>query len=401
MILFGHPTGNPNSHHAALAHYEAGRLAAFCVPWMPSAASLNLLQALPSLRRMAGRLSRRRFAPLENAPLIQGRAGEWRRLFIRALGRGDEGLAYEANDWLMDTMATACQRREVTAVHTYEDCSLRQFEAAKRAGKACLYDLPIGYHPAWKIAQAGLLRDYADWLPAGGLSSSRWVRPEQKIAEMKLADCVLIACDFVRQTMAPYVSKKTVLAPYGVDSDFWCPGAERPRSGPLRFIYAGQIGLRKGIPLLLQAWQAAALPDAELELAGTWQLAERKRAELPASVTCRPPCSREELRERYRAADVFVFPSFFEGFGLVLLEAMACGLPAIASTATAGPDVLDEHSGRVIKAGDLDQLVESLRWFAAHRDQLPAMSRAARTRAQHHTWERYRKQVTAAVADFV
>src|SRR5437870_5753527 len=35
-ILFGHPTGNPNSHHAALAHLEAGRLEAFCVPWMPT-----------------------------------------------------------------------------------------------------------------------------------------------------------------------------------------------------------------------------------------------------------------------------------------------------------------------------------------------------------------------------
>jgi len=54
-----------------------------------------------------------------------------------------------------------------------------------------------------------------------------------------------------------------------------------------------------------------------------WQLAESRRVALPRGVNWRPACSREALRDRYRAADVFVFPSFFEGFGLVLLEAMA------------------------------------------------------------------------------
>ncbi|HEX5400228.1 MAG TPA: hypothetical protein VFY06_14375, partial [Verrucomicrobiae bacterium] len=83
-ILFGHPTGNPNSHHAALAHFEAGRLEAFCVPWMPSALALRCLAAMPGQAGLARRLSRRRFAPLEKAPKIQGRLGEFRRLWLRA-----------------------------------------------------------------------------------------------------------------------------------------------------------------------------------------------------------------------------------------------------------------------------------------------------------------------------
>ena len=54
-ILFGHPTGNPNSHHAALAHFEAGRLEALCVPWMPSELALGVLVILSMilLRRPA------------------------------------------------------------------------------------------------------------------------------------------------------------------------------------------------------------------------------------------------------------------------------------------------------------------------------------------------------------
>ena len=158
-ILFGHPGGNPNALNAALAHFEVGRLEAFCVPWMPSEISLRLLRALPKLGPMADRLARRRFQPLADAPLVQGRLGEWRRLALRALGHRDESLAYEANDWLMDIMARECRRSGVTAVHAYEDCSLSQFEEAKRLGKACIYDMPIGYYPAWENTQRELAKD--------------------------------------------------------------------------------------------------------------------------------------------------------------------------------------------------------------------------------------------------
>lgn len=413
MILFGHQTGNPNSHHAVLAHFERGWLDAFVVPWFPERGALRVVGALPPTRAMARRLERRRFEPLAGARFIQGRWGEFRRLGLRALGLGDEGLSYEVNDWLMRTMARACGRPRVTAVHSPEDASLWQFEEARRRGQACIYDLPIGYYPAWEQTQARLVREYSDWLPAGGLPSSRWVRPEQKRREMELADLVLAPSSFVERTIREFhPDKRIARAPYGVDLDFWTPpplrsqvfsisGHQPSPSRPLLFLYAGQIGIRKGIPVLLEAWRAAALPDAELELVGLWQLSEKSRHELPPGVVHRPPCSRMELRERYHGADVFVFPSFFEGFGLVLLEAMACGVPCIASDASAGPDVLDDSCGRLVKAGNLEMLVEALRWFSSHRDQLPSMRRAARKRAEQCTWENYRQAVAAAVSHYL
>lgn len=401
-VLFGHPSGNPNSHQAALAHFEAGRLEAFCVPWIPSNFSLALLGGIPLLRTQARRLARRQFAPLMEAPKIQGRMAEWGRLLQRALGRGDERLSYEANDWLMQTMKRECRRPAVTAVHSYEDCSLWQFEEAKRLGKACVYDLPIGYYPAWEQTQAELVQRYADWLPAGGLPSGHHVRPDQKRLEMELADLVLAPSSFVEQTIRTFhPEKKVARAAYGVDLDFWRPTVKSAGEMQLRFIYAGQLSLRKGIPTLLEAWEAAALRDAELQLVGMWQLAEKKRMALPQNVSWSPPCSGEMLRERYQMADVFVFPSFFEGFGLVLLEAMACGLPAIASEATAGPDILTPACGRVVPTGNLEALVESLKWFDQHRGQLPELSRAARERAGSCTWEEYRRCVTKAVTPFV
>jgi glycosyltransferase involved in cell wall biosynthesis len=421
MILFGHPTGNPNSHHAALAYFERGRLEAFCVPWFPSAAELAVLSLIPGAEAEVARLKRRRFEPLARAPMVQGRIGEWRRMSVRLAGRGDERLSYEANDWLMRTMARGCRRRGVTAVHSYEDCSLWQFEEAKRVGKACVYDMPIGYYPWWDDKQKGLAKTHADWIPAGGVPSSRYVRPGQKIQEMELADVVLVACGFVENTIREFwPDKRIAVAPYGVDAKFWSPGGEtgegRPESGdrreaenllpatsnsqlaaPLRFIYAGQNSIRKGIPVLIEAWEKAQLCDAELILVGSWQLADSKLKQLPRGVRVIGPVGAERLREHYRESDVFLFPSFFEGFGLVILEAMACGLPVVATECSAGPDVLDDSCGRLVESGNVEQLVEALKWFGLNRDKVPDMGRAARKRAESFTWAKYRTAVSEAV----
>ncbi len=140
------------------------------------------------------------------------------------------------------------------------------------------------------------------------------------------------------------------------------------------------------------------MPSCILSERGCWPTGFER--ELPKNVHWFGACSREELLSHYQSADVFVFPSFFEGFGLVLLEAMACGLPVLASDATAAPDLLDDSTGRVLGAGDIDQWVEGLREFARHRDRLPAMRKAAREKACQCTWERYREAVSTAVSTF-
>jgi alpha-maltose-1-phosphate synthase len=400
-ILFGHPTGNPNSHQAALAHFEAGRLDAFCVSWMPTPREIQFLKRLPGLKELAARLDRRIFPPIFGARIVQEKSSEWGRILRRLLIGGpitDEAMAYHANDWLMRTMARECERASVTAVHAYEDCSLLQFQAARKLGKACIYDMPIGFYPAWEEMQRSLAKQFAEWVPSGGLHSDRYVRPAQKKQEMELADLVIGPSTFVDKTIRAYFDKRFALAPYGVDSDFWCPGPVASENRPLRFIYAGQASIRKGTPLLLQAWEAAALKEAELVLVGNWQLASGMQRHLPAHVVHVGPCSSVELRARYRSADIFVFPSYFEGFGLVLLEAMACGLPVLATERTAAPDILSEESGSVVAAGDLDAWVEALRVAGSNRDRLPNMRKAARAAALKHSWKNYRDAVSTAVS---
>jgi alpha-maltose-1-phosphate synthase len=372
------------------------------VPWMPSKLALRVLGSVPGLMQAAARLGRRRFEPLSRAPKLQGRIGEWGRMAKRMLGGAwaDERLSYQANDWLMRIMSRECRRNAVTAVHAYEDCSLLQFQEAARTGKARIYDLPIGYYPAWESTSRMLAAKYAEWLP-GDASDNKYVRPEQKRQEMELADLVIAPSGFVQRTVQRFVDRKVALVPYGVDAAFWCPGDSPRAAGPMRFLYAGQCSVRKGTPLLIEAWRRAAPADAVLDLVGQWQLSSSIPGGLPRGISLHGPASPEALRRMYRASDILVFPSNFEGFGLVILEAMACGLPVIASDATAGPDLLDETTGRVVPADDLDALAAALRWAAAGREEVARMRGAARDAARDASWRQYRDCVRAAVAPLV
>jgi len=89
-------------------------------------------------------------------------------------------------------------------------------------------------------------------------------------------------------------------------------------------------------------------------------------------------------------SEVFVFPSYFEGFALVLLEAMASGLPVITTTATAGPDITTPgEDGWVIEPGKLDALIEAMRFCLENRDRVTEMGANARRTAERFSWDAY------------
>jgi len=297
-------------------------------------------------------------------------------------------------------MTCECRRSSVTAVHAYEDCSLWQFAEAKRLGKACIYDMPIGYYPAWERTQRELKKKYADWLAED--KTPQQGRREQKCKEVALADLLLVPSKFVASTIYDFHPNSAVaIAPYGVDLVDWPTRTRRAQRDVITFLFAGQCSLRKGVPLLLEAWRAAGLKHARLLLVGPWQLAETKKMDLPSGCHWTGPVSSQRLRGLYHESDVFVFPTNFEGRALVVAEALASGLPVLTTYASGADDMVGETAGRIVPPEDLDALVESLRWFNNNREFLPEMSRAARTRAEHCTWEQYRLQVAEAVAPLV
>ena len=97
--------------------------------------------------------------------------------------------------------------------------------------------------------------------------------------------------------------------------------------------------------------------------------------------------------------DVLVFPSLFEGFGLVILEAMSQGLPVITTAHTAGPDILTEGSdGFVVPIRSAEGIAGKVSLLYEDPDLLEAMKVQAVATARQWTWEKYQDRVATALS---
>jgi glycosyltransferase involved in cell wall biosynthesis len=218
-----------------------------------------------------------------------------------------------------------------------------------------------------------------------------------------LAKKIVVASSFSRSTLVSQgISEdKILINPYGVDLELFHPPASPRERRPLRFLFLGLISARKGIPLLLEAWERMRLRDAELWLVGP--VSERERALIPdlpgLKVLGKHP--HQELPNLLRQCDVLVFPSYCEGFAMVILEALASGMPVITTEATAGPDLIqDGVEGRLIPSGDMDALCAAMTDFASAPDKLESNALAARRCAEKFSWDVYGDRWQQILRDF-
>jgi glycosyltransferase involved in cell wall biosynthesis len=170
------------------------------------------------------------------------------------------------------------------------------------------------------------------------------------------------------------------------------------RGGALRALFIGNLIERKGVDTLLRALAKAPAEGVQLRVAGRMDVDHAytqnllrldERLGLAQRVQFLGALSDSELVEELRCADVLVVPSQYEGFGIVYLEGMSFGLPALASTAGgAGEIIQDGVNGLLCAAGDVHGLAERLGRLATDRKRLGEMSLAARRRfAEFPGWE--------------
>lgn len=175
-------------------------------------------------------------------------------------------------------------------------------------------------------------------------------------------------------------ASKIEIVPNGVD-DYFSPGGEEGDY----ILFTGTLEPRKGIDDLLDAWRALPRPRPRLVLCGGsgWgtRIGEEHGVERTGYV------SREKLRDLYRHALVFAYPSHHEGFGIPPLEAMACGAPVIA-TRTGAIHEYAEGAAVLIEPGDRAALRDAL--ARAVRDASLRAELRARgpERARSWRWER-------------
>ncbi|MGE0256448.1 MAG: glycosyltransferase family 4 protein [Alphaproteobacteria bacterium] len=204
---------------------------------------------------------------------------------------------------------------------------------------------------------------------------------EREYREYAEADLITVPSEFsLRSFVANGVPReKLAKVIYGVDLRRFSPVETRP-DGRFRVLFVGGLSLRKGIHYLVRAFARARIPGSQLILVGsrTPQTDILLRGGEGLDIVTTGHIPQPQLREWYSRADVFVLPSVEDGYGLVLLQALACGCPVIASANTGGPDCVREgENGFIVPARSVDALAERLVWFAEHREQARAMRAAA------------------------
>src|SRR5690606_29766449 len=152
---------------------------------------------------------------------------------------------------------------------------------------------------------------------------------------------------------------------------------------------------------LLKAYRKFRRPDTMLTLVGSYYGDPEAMRPFRDLFIHRPHVPQSSLPEIYRGADVFVFPSLLEGMGLVVLEAMACGLPIITTPNGPSDIVRDGIDGFVVPVRDPDAIAERLEYLYKHPDQRQEMGHNAQIRAREFTWKAYRERIRAVLLDQV
>ena len=224
-------------------------------------------------------------------------------------------------------------------------------------------------------------------------------RDQRRDEEMQIADLVVTNSSLVSATLAEGGCDPTKLQaePLGAEA----PKVNLPfrkRSGPVRFLASGPVSLRKGSPFLLQAWKKVSPRAARLDFYGGFLLDGGPARWQTVGVTFhgnRPP---HEVQEAYHAADVLIFPTLCDGFGMVVAEAMAAGCVVITTRNAGASDwIEDGKNGWVVEPGSAESLAEAIQKAIDTGDCLEEMKERAREKARQNSWYLFRRRFRDAL----
>ncbi|MDE2579611.1 MAG: glycosyltransferase family 4 protein [Hyphomicrobiales bacterium] len=289
---------------------------------------------------------------------------------------------------------------EADAIHAFEYTALASFRRAGETGARRVLHLPALNNV---YARDILQQERAEWI-ALRRDDDRYFdekflrRQDRRDAEAALADIVFVNSRLTARSHAAHGvdERKIVVAPLGAPPPDVSVNA-RDINAPLSVLWVGGFSLQKGGHYLAQAWRMLGVRDhARLDIFG--------RATLAPTLFCNSDrvlfhgsVPRSSLKAIYRSADVLVFPSLADGFGMVVGEALASGLPVIVSDMAGAADIVDPSCGFVIPARSAQAIVESLQWCLDNRATLQAMRLCALRAAARRQWVDFRRDIAASL----
>ena len=400
-VLVAH-SGKQHAYRHALAVQRCGRLGRFVTSgyYKPDAFPDRLLARSPRVDRA---LRRRWLAGLDPARVVRRWRLEFPELAARALfpkSSLGERLVFR-RDAVFDRWVARRWAAEYPIFWGFQGSCCDSLGAARAAGRVAVVEFATAHVTLARAVLAQEAERHPDW--ADSISNFHfppWYQ-ERLEREPHEADVCIAASDFTRRSLREVgvPDERIRTLPLGADLGQFTP---RPRSsdGPFRILFVGGIGQRKGVKYLLDAYQRIRTTGTELVLIGPVMGAGAGLEPYRGTYTWLGRLDAAEVAAEMARCHVLVLPSVFEGFGLVIPEAMASGMPVIASTHSAGPELIRQgRDGFVLAPDDVEGLAEKLDWLAAQRQAAVAMGMEAAERAQAFSWDAHAARVAGLLAE--
>ena len=409
QVTVFHP-GTQHSWQTALALQQLGRLESYrtSIFHQPDRLPYKLERYLPGPLARRAATEFRRFSHPGLDPALVHTVGfaEWaERIAARS---GLRGLAQRidrfGNRQFVRHLASSIASDRPFALWGYNGSSLSSFELAREYGRTCILDRTNGDFRVYNAMMDDIAERYGDWfLPIERKVADADIAADER--EYRLADAILVGSPFAAHTIRqavpdPAVTSKLRVLNYCYDetlfSEMPAPGP-RPASAPVRFLFMGLAIPRKGIHHVLEAISRIPRSAAELTIVGDLKIPPKMFAPYADRVTWIPPVARADVPAIMARHDVLLLPSYFEGAGIVLYEALAAGCALIQSDRCALAVTPD--TGIMLDRVDTEAVEQAMRAAITDRDRLDAWRQAAPAEAQNYSFARYRENIAALLAD--
>lgn len=295
-----------------------------------------------------------------------------------------------------------------TALFSY---SYYAYEAFNRQRESVKYRFIFQLHPHPRAVR-NILIEELDRTPKA--SSSLMMENELRLSkesfeklaiEPHMANGWVVASSYTAKSLSEYgIPYENIrIVPYGVDANKFPRRVRSSIKKPFTVVFVGSMVQRKGLSYLLEAIRILNTKNIRTVLCGRG-FVDNKLINTYRSndVEIKVGLSHEQLVQQLHESDVFVLPSLAEGFAHVILEAMSCGLPIIATSHTCAPDVIKNGShGFIVPIRNAESIAEKLAWGIDHRDELSEMGEAAADQARLFTWHRFRSGIRSAYANMI
>lgn len=404
-ILVVHPTGNQNSRAVARGLANDDSLHTFIT-------ALNIKSEnykwLPN--KIYNELKRRDFSEINGniksgASFLECLRLISNKLKINFLTKHEVGVASVDNIYITTDKNAAKyldkNSKDIKAVYCYEDGALETFKIAKKHGIICIYELPTGYWRSLHSLNKEENENNKEWSFSWSAIKDSNQKLLKKDEELMLADVIFVASNFTKETLKDFPKKLSniYVIPYGFpkainfSSKNWFSKERK-----LKVLFVGGLKQGKGLSYMVDAINK--LKDkVTFSYIGEGPALNLIKTKLPEG-NYLGTMAHEEVLNQMKNHDVLLFPSLFEGFGMVITEAMSQGMVVIASDNTALPDIADNSSSICVPIRDSKSIEIALKKLIEEPFLVQSLGKEALLKASTYQWKNYEENISKIIKEF-